>query len=823
MKYSRILVLLFFILCLVEGLVAQTWKNPFALPGEIDGGIGDPYILKYRGIYYLYGSNRQEQALRCWYSKDLVNWSDAIVCSTDERIKLAWAPEVFYWNGVFYMYTSPDGKGHFVLTADSPTGPFTAVSGNLNKKIDGSVFIDDDASWYFFHANSAGILGCKMLTPTSLGESVNLNAQMDGQWTEAPCVIKRNGIYYLLYTGNHLKSHGYRVDYAANTTNPIDRYTPQANQNPILINTEGAFVGLGHGTAFIGPDLDTYYFTYHNIVNLPGGSHFRKFNFDRIAWNGDKLLLLGYTNWDQQSPVLATSDYFDRTEIEDDWLFPNGGKWGICNQDYLFQDTTDDSDETGYKAIFNAKTAFDYTAEFTIKGDAQSNNLARLGAVFSYTNEQNYGVALFRPSINTLEIDFKIDGVWRGAQFVDMPAGFDYTAWNSIRIEKYGTTYKFFVGGLLKSTQTSKLEGGRVGYITSRTQGNFSYIALSNKVNGSGIFDIYKPIPGILSAVHYNSGGDGVGYHDLTPGNAGGQYVRQDSVDISSNFQGGFHISGVQSGEWYKYNVNVRADGAYNIGIKYATSGMNARIRFIQGETDLSEVVELPATGDMSSWQVFTVKGLNLISGCQTLKVEVISGDFDLYEMQFKSADNELVTINDSFENIFDPAWNYSDGDWKIEDGEASINGCGKRVMGSTGWSDYTIETDITFKDTMNAGVIFRVNNPANGGANNNPALGTNFFQGYFVGLDSSLITLGKYNYNRISLQSAGGVYSLNTTYHLKIMVSGANIKVYVDDMMIPKLDYTDNDPFISGKIGFRSCNAHVHYDNFKVSTAGNK
>ena len=124
---------------------------------------------------------------------------------------------------------------------------------------------------------------------------------MNGQWTEAPCLIKRNGIYYLLYTGNHVWSNGYRVDYAMNTTqNPISIYTPQMEQNPVLIKTEGSFIGLGHGTAFIGPDLDTYYFTYHNLVRIGGGmAPSRKFNYDRMAWNGDKLLILGPTNWAQ--------------------------------------------------------------------------------------------------------------------------------------------------------------------------------------------------------------------------------------------------------------------------------------------------------------------------------------------------------------------------------------------------------------------------------------------------------------------------------------------------------------------------------------------
>jgi len=236
----------------------------------------------------------------------------------------------------------------------------------------------------------------------------------------------------------------------------------------------------------------------------------------------------------------------------------------------------------------------------------------------------------------------------------------------------------------------------------------------------------------------------------------------------------------------------------------------------------LSGVVELPNTGDMSNWQVFTIKGLNLTSGYQTLKIEAVSGDFNLYELQFKSADNELVTKSDSFESSFGPEWNYSDGDWNIEGGEATINGYGKRLLGSSGWSDYTFEADITYKNTMSAGIIFRVNNPAQGGANNNSSLGTNFLQGYFVGLESSSVILGKHNYSWKSLKTVTGSYSLNKTYHIKVVTSGANIKVYVDNMKTPKIDYTDIDPYISGKVGFRSSNAHVQYDNLKVSTANN-
>jgi xylan 1,4-beta-xylosidase len=439
--------------------------------------------------------------------------------------------------------------------------------------------------------------------------------------------------------------------------------------------------------------------------------------------------------------------------------------------------------------------------------------------VFGYTDESNYGIAVLHSFTNQLEINFLINNVWGTAQLKNLPAGFNFSVWHSIRIEKSLSAYKFFVDGLLRASLTSNLGAGKVGYMTSWSHGDFGYVAFSNKVNGSGIFDIYKPVPGTIEAVHYNNGGEGVGYHDLTPGNSGGQYVRNDSVDISTNAQGGYHISDNQTGEWYKYNVNVDSTGTYNVGIRYAATTSDCQIKIWQGGTDVTGIVTLPATGGMGVFNTYTIHGLKLSSGYQTLKIETITGGFNLYTMQFKGANNELVTKTDHFDTNFSPDWNYSDGSWAIQSGQASINGSGKKLMGNIGWTDYTVEADVTYVNALNAGIIFRVSNPSIGGANNDPGLGTDFLQGYFVGIYSNSVTLGKQNYSWAVLKVAAGTYSINTKYHIKIVTLGANIKVYVTDMVTPKIDYTDPSPFINGKVGLRSCNVNVLYDNFTVTT----
>ncbi|MDR2057756.1 MAG: family 43 glycosylhydrolase [Dysgonamonadaceae bacterium] len=821
--YSFTCLLVYSLACLTTlSAQGQTWTNPLALNGEWGGnanwggrqmyGIGDPYILKYKGVYYLYCSTKDsETGVKCWSTKDFITWSNAVTCTTDAITKAAYAPEVVYWNGKFYMYTSPAGNGHYVLESDSPAGPFTRITGNIQKGIDGSVFIDDNGNWYFYHTGGNSIQVCKMASPTSMETSYSTGVSINGGWTEGPTVIKRNGVYYLIYTGNHVISKGYRIDYAQSAAG-AQSFSAQSAQNPILLNSEGSHVGLGHGSAFIGPDLDTYYYTYHNLHS--GNGPQRQLNFDRMAWNGAKLLLLGPTTWEQQAFKQADmSDFFDRDEPGANWSMPNGGNWTIANGDRLVQNQQSNTDF--YKAIYNQPTATDYIAEFTMKEENRSSNDARFGAVFGYTDEANYGIAVLNSHSNHLEINFLQNNQWGTPGYYSLPDGYNLSAWHTLRMEKAGDNYKFFIDGMQKATITNTLGSGKIGYLTGLCQAGFGYIAFSNKVNGSGIFDIYKPLPGILAAVHYNSGGEGIAYHDLTDGNSGGGYIRNDNVDVEACSEGGFAINS-EGGEWYKYNVNVKAAGLYHLGLRYSSTE-SVQIRIWHENTDLTDIITLPVTGQ-NNWRTFTVKDLDLPAGYQTLKIETAGGNYRFYEMYFKEADPSFITLSDAFDTAFSSEWNYTDGTWNISSGEAEINGFGKRTMGSTGWTDYVLQVDITYKTGLDGGLIFRVNNPALGDAGNSAEAGTDFLQGYFVGLVSNGVLLGKHNYNWTQLAAkTGESFHANEKYTLKVEVTGANIKAYVNGVL--KIDYTDPSPFICGKVGLRVHNTRVSFDNFSVIT----
>lgn len=800
-------------------MTSSAYQNPRSLPDEWEQyGLGDPYVLKFNGYYYLYVSTRDtDDGVKVWSSRNLENWVYRGLAATDPITHGAYAPEVIYWNGMFYMYTSPAGKGHYVLSSTSPTGPFNVVTSNLGKTIDGHVFIDDDGSFSFYHAGQGRIDAAPMSSPTAIGASSTTGVGMGG-WTEGATVFKRNGKYYITYTGNHVFSKGYRVDYAVSTMGPRSGYVAD-NLNPALISTEGPTVGLGHNTVVLGPNLDTHYMIYHNLEGPGVIGPLRHLNMDRIVWNNDKMIVLGPTTSPQPDPEMpAFYDYFDRTSIGSNWTNVNGGNWGIYNQQLMWQNTLGST--TWYKQVTSATSQPDYTAEFNMKEMNRGTSASpRFGATFSYTNENNYGVAMLSSKNNRLATFFRIDGVDQAWQTFDLPAGFDYSKWHTIRIEKSGSTFKYYVDGMHKGTRTANLGAGKIGVLTEDTHADFGFVAISNEVNGSSAWDASKPVPGTIEAVHYMKGGEGAAFHDTTANNIGGAY-RTDAADIRLSSEGLFNLGWNQTGEWYKYKVNVESSGYYDIDFRMATTMNGVQIRVWDGTTDLTGIINVPSTGDWDNWRIVSKKGVYLNAGQRELRVEFVNGEADFSRMTFhKNAD--VTSTSDNFNDGNDDGWTRFEGTWAVENGEYSggSSGPAKSTIGDANWADYTVESDIKMIDSGgDGGILVRVSNPSHGterGQNNYDA-----FQGYYAYLTTSGVNLGKMSYSWSSLKGSAQSYSTNTWYHMKVVVSGTNIKVYVDDMAAPKIDYTDNslNPFTHGKVGVRTANKHTHFDNFSVS-----
>lgn len=435
----------------------MTYQNPIAKVGDY----ADPFVLKYNGKYYLYCTNPD---IRCWSSADLLHWKaegPSIEEGTFPEL-VPFAPEVVYWNGYFYMYTSPSGHGHYVLRSEKPTGPFRKISGNVGHAIDGSVFIDDDGKWYFYWAGDEGIWGCEMKSPVSFGEPVLTGAALCG-WTEGPFVCKKDGMYYMTYTGNHYLSKGYRI-LAARSRNPLTGYEDDV-YNPIVIKTEGEVTGLGHSSTVTGPDLVSHYIVYHNMRD----DLLRDLNIDRQLWEQNVTQVLGPTREPQNAPSMP------------DYVFPaDNGAVNALEFEYICGKTEKDKDvffssPDGVFALSRQSFSSCFTAEFHLKiMDGK-----KAGIVLAENAEKYYSF-VFEPKSKTVQVyrcsEEKEDEIARA----QISGEYDFEALHCIRVshDESGKT-KFYVDNrLLLAVELGK-GSYRVGYRWEKSRAGWGYTAVT--------------------------------------------------------------------------------------------------------------------------------------------------------------------------------------------------------------------------------------------------------------------------------------------------------------------------------------------------------
>lgn len=145
-------------------------KNPIPIVK-----IGDPYVLNYNGVYYLYATS-SIRGYYCWKSENLATWSEPWVCFEPKENSFGsdcfWAPEVYEFNGKFYMYYTAQWKIYEkeelrigVAVANSPEGPFEDVLDNRPMfdfgygVLDAHVLKDGDRNYLYYSRAGSKSLG----------------------------------------------------------------------------------------------------------------------------------------------------------------------------------------------------------------------------------------------------------------------------------------------------------------------------------------------------------------------------------------------------------------------------------------------------------------------------------------------------------------------------------------------------------------------------------------------------------------------------------------------------------------------------------------
>jgi Carbohydrate binding module (family 6)/Galactose oxidase, central domain len=131
-------------------------------------------------------------------------------------------------------------------------------------------------------------------------------------------------------------------------------------------------------------------------------------------------------------------------------------------------------------------------------------------------------------------------------------------------------------------------------------------------------------IPGTIQAENYDDGGEGIAYHDISPGNSGGQY-RSDGVDIevTSDTGGGYDVGWVDAGEWLNYTVTVAQTGPYTVTARVAANGSGGTFHVEVDGVNQTGALTIPNTGGWQAWTTLTKTGVSLTAGSHVVKLVI--------------------------------------------------------------------------------------------------------------------------------------------------------------------------------------------------------
>eukprot|EP00887_Chlorella_sp_A99_P006615 scaffold3.g6615.t1 len=223
----------------------------------------DPFLLEWEGKWYAYGSvgngsggpgtDGYQIGFRVWVgSPDMRNWTDGGLALTPDGAgrmgrEEFWAPELYVSAAAACRQRWRRGLAAARVCADRlAAGALRSLSGPLRDEwmIDSHVFEDDNGTLYMYFGYWGG-LGMGVLTPDlkNLSGTRHLFNHNDtpeawvSEVNEGPFVLKHNGTYYLVYSGNPT-GYRYGVGYAT-----ADSPARSASSSPAVVDVHALCAG----------------------------------------------------------------------------------------------------------------------------------------------------------------------------------------------------------------------------------------------------------------------------------------------------------------------------------------------------------------------------------------------------------------------------------------------------------------------------------------------------------------------------------------------------------------------------------------------------
>lgn len=226
------------------------------------------------------------------------------------------------------------------------------------------------------------------------------------------------------------------------------------------------------------------------------------------------------------------------------------------------------------------------------------------------------------------------------------------TEWRRFQIDCRGSTVTYYVNGeQIAAVTNARHARGYFGIayqsffkdvanIHGTRADNLSAVRLGPPPGQTPYLGTPFAIPGIIEAEYYDNGGEGIAYHNGTPGNSGGQ-LRSDDVDIESctDDGGGYCVNALETGDWLEYLVNVPAARNYDIKMRVTSATAGGTFHIEMNGRNLSGIRKIPATGDPQDWTTVILPHVAMeAADWQLLRIVADSGTWNLNYIEVDKA-----------------------------------------------------------------------------------------------------------------------------------------------------------------------------------------
>lgn len=163
--------------------------------------------------------------------------------------------------------------------------------------------------------------------------------------------------------------------------------------------------------------------------------------------------------------------------------------------------------------------------------------------------------------------------------------------------------------------------------------------------------DTKQKIPGTIEAIYYDTGGEGIAYHDNDPENQGTGLRQDEGVDTEYN-DGGSNIGWIQPGEWVEYTVEVESSGSYDIELRVASLNGVGQMEIYFSNENRTGTIDIPSTGSWSSFTSIYLSDIQLYDTDTLMKLNFVVGEFNISRLIFGNATSTNSLISEFSSNV---------------------------------------------------------------------------------------------------------------------------------------------------------------------------